>query len=221
MTPMQPHASKKQTKSTPDNRNGLDAPHAHYTFPPGSPIKYEFTDHLRSLTCKILGQPRPQYRNFATTTKTTAKVKLFSPSVGNQNSFKTAFNEALQKAPKGLFRCNGNPVSVTVKFFFPRPKVHFCVRPAAEECPLKSNAPKFVTKAPDVDNCVKLVLDALQGTAYKNDCCVVHVSMSKHYDHTQLVYKAGVDYVGTTLIKVVEIDPTFATQECKCFHCGK
>ena len=68
---------------------------------------------------------------------------------------------------------------------------------------------------------MKLVLDALQGTAFKNDCCVVQITATKLYDHTQTVYKEGTDYVGTTLVKVVEMDPSIAASDCKCLYCAK
>ncbi len=145
----------------PSTKHPGTAPGEYY-FPPNSATKFEFNDHLRSFTCKIAGKPRPQYRNFATTNKAQGKVKMFSPSKTNQNSFREAFQEALMQAPAGIFRCNGNPCAITVKFYFPRPKHHFMVRPAGEPWPLKSNAPKFVTHAPDIDNCVKLVSNSLQ-----------------------------------------------------------
>jgi Holliday junction resolvase RusA-like endonuclease len=192
-----------------------------YSYVSGSQIKYEFTNHLRSFACKISGRPRPQYRSYATTTKAKGRVKLYSPSAENQKSFRDAFKDALNYAPKQLFRCNGNPCSITVKFYFPRPKTHFLLGPASQEWLLKPTAPKFVTNAPDIDNCVKLVLDALQGIAYKNDSCIVNIATTKLYDHTQTTYKDGVNYDGTTLIKVVEIDPTVKNCDCKCFHCAK
>jgi Holliday junction resolvase RusA-like endonuclease len=146
---------------------------------------------------------------------------MFSPSKANQNSFRDAFQEALQQAPTGIFRCNGNPCSITVKFYFPCPKHHFIVGPAGKDWPLKANAPKFVTHAPDIDNCVKLVLDALQGTAFQNDSSVIHVTTTKMYDHTQQFYREETVHVGTTLIKVVEMDPNKPAQNCSCLCCAK
>lgn len=146
---------------------------------------------------------------------------MFSPSKANQNSFHDAFKEALKHAPDNLFRRNGNPVAITMKFFFPRPKAHFSVQPNGEPWPIKSNAPKFYPHAPDLDNCVKLVLDALQGTAYQNDSCVIHIATTKMYDHTQVQYVGGTNYVGTTLIKVVEMDPDSLTPDCGCLLCNK
>ena len=220
-----PRVPAAMDSQQPPNVTGTAPRHAgtapgQYSFPSVNQTKFEFTDHLRSFACKISGRPRPQYRNFATTKGSATKVKMFSPSKNNQNSFRSAFQQALQHAPEGLFRCNDNPCAITVKFYFPRPKKHFALRPQGQDWPLKANSPKLFTHAPDVDNCVKLVLDALQGTAFKNDSCVVQITASKLYDHTQLLYRDGVDYVGTTLIKVVEIDPNTAPRDCKCFHCS-
>ena len=36
-------------------------------------------------------------------------------------------------------------------------------------------------KRPDCDNIAKMVLDALNGIAYKDDCQVTHLCVSKHY----------------------------------------
>ena len=37
------------------------------------------------------------------------------------------------------------------------------------------------TKKPDADNIAKIILDALNGYAYKDDSCVVRLTVSKHY----------------------------------------
>ena len=37
------------------------------------------------------------------------------------------------------------------------------------------------TKKPDADNIAKIILDALNGYAYKDDACVVRLTVSKHY----------------------------------------
>lgn len=39
------------------------------------------------------------------------------------------------------------------------------------------------TRKPDIDNVLKVVLDALNGVAYKDDSCVVCVSARKIYSH--------------------------------------
>lgn len=40
------------------------------------------------------------------------------------------------------------------------------------------------TKKPDVDNCLKIALDALQGLAFKNDSQIVRADVSKQWSHT-------------------------------------
>ena len=52
---------------------------------------------------------------------------------------------------------------VSLKFFFKRPK-----KDKKDGFP-KRNAPRFVTKPPDLDNLGKLVLDALQPCVLGND----------------------------------------------------
>ena len=44
------------------------------------------------------------------------------------------------------------------------------------------------TKKPDIDNIAKVVLDALNGIAYKDDTQVVNISVSKHYSKIPNVY---------------------------------
>jgi crossover junction endodeoxyribonuclease RusA len=56
-------------------------------------------------------------------------------------------------------------VFVSMRFLFPRPKKHY--RGKAME--LRDNAPEYHTSTPDVDKCVRLVLDALTGVAWQDD----------------------------------------------------
>ena len=51
----------------------------------------------------------------------------------------------------------GKAVRVHATLHFKRPKSHF-----KKNGSLKSSAPKFVLKKPDVDNCLKFILDSLQ-----------------------------------------------------------
>lgn len=67
-------------------------------------------------------------------------------------------------------------VRLGLTFSMPRPKAHY--RASGE---LKPTAPYTVTKKPDLDKLVRLVLDALSGVAYADDCQVVRVAASKRY----------------------------------------
>lgn len=60
-----------------------------------------------------------------------------------------------------------DPVFLTVKFFFHRPKCHLDRKGL-----LAADAPRHFTKAPDVDKLLRAVMDALTGVAYKDDAQV-------------------------------------------------
>ena len=67
------------------------------------------------------------------------------------------------------------PLTVFVEFYFRRPNYHF------KKGALKKDAPKFVLKTPDVDNCVKFVLDALQPRVIANDKTVTKIMAEKKW----------------------------------------
>ena len=64
---------------------------------------------------------------------------------------------------------------VHIELFFKRPKTHY------KKNQLKNDAPRFVTKTPDVDNCVKFVLDALQPRVVANDKVVTKIVAEKKW----------------------------------------
>ena len=67
------------------------------------------------------------------------------------------------------------PLIVFIEFYFRRPKSHF------KKDELRPDAPKFVTKTPDVDNCIKFVLDALEPRVLANDKIVTKVVAEKKW----------------------------------------
>jgi Holliday junction resolvase RusA-like endonuclease len=197
-------------------------PSTNYVFHPGSQVQCENTNHIKSIKCKIQGIPRPQYRCFATTQGSkSGKPHLFSPSKDNQNSFKQAFNQALAAAPQGLFQKSlSNPVTVTVRFYFPHPKKHYI--PDGKGClVLSPNAPTVVTKTPDLDNCIKLVLDALEDICYLNDYNVVQINSSKVFDDSQTIWTEGQASKGWTIIKVCQINDSIYVPGCSCLCCER
>lgn len=52
------------------------------------------------------------------------------------------------------------------------------------------------TKKPDTDNIAKIILDAINGIAYKDDAQVVHLQVEKHYAETGCVTVSLVDQEG-------------------------
>ena len=67
------------------------------------------------------------------------------------------------------------PLTAFMEFYLRRPKAHF------KKGELRKDAPKFVTKTPDVDNCVKFVLDALQPRVVANDKVVTKIVAEKKW----------------------------------------
>lgn len=71
------------------------------------------------------------------------------------------------------------PIELYVMFFFDRPKLHFGTGRNAEV--LKPSAPRYPVGRPDIDKCLRSVLDALTQICFHDDSQVVAVNASKHY----------------------------------------
>ena len=79
------------------------------------------------------------------------------------------------------------PLAAHIELYFRRPKVHF------KNGQLKPDAPKFVTKMPDVDNCVKFVLDALQPNVMTNDKFVTKIVAEKKWCPTDTAERTMIE----------------------------
>ena len=194
-----------------------EAPNFH--FDKATAVEFKVTEHSRSFKCRIDGIPRPQFRSFATTKAGNKRVKLWNPSAPNRDSFAAAFKEAMKKANATFDTTKTHPTFVTVKFFFPRPKKHFLFNPQTGSMHLSASAPTFVTKSPDVDNCLKLTLDALQGIVCSNDCHVVEVTATKLFDHSHTIWDGQKPATGCTLVKVMQVDESKFDPSCGCHSC--
>ena len=113
----------------------------------------------------------------------------------------------------------GMPVAITLRFFFPHPKKHFIKCHQTGLLKLAPNAPVFVTKTPDIDNCIKLVLDALQGICCKNDCEIVHIDAAKQFDMSQRVWTTETANKGCTLNKITQVNESNFDSACNCLSC--
>lgn len=192
-----------------------------YSFPGTGASTHHVSGHRKVFKCKLLGIPRPQARSFATTKGTRKTVKLFNPSKANQKSFEDAFKDALKTAPSNFFSKSGNPCSMTIRFYFPRPKSHYTFNSRNNQYELITNAPFWVTKSPDLDNCVKLVMDALQDVCYENDLVVAHIDAAKLFDHTQIVWNQDQKTCGCTIIQISEMNGNKPDEDCPCLACKK
>jgi Holliday junction resolvase RusA-like endonuclease len=71
------------------------------------------------------------------------------------------------------------PLSLEVDFYFERPASHFGSGRNADK--LKPSAKAEPTSRPDLSNLVKLVEDALNGNAYRDDSRIVRTVAAKRY----------------------------------------
>lgn len=119
-----------------------------------------------TLTVEVLGLPvaqgRPRAARFG------AGVRLYDPAKSKDWKRTVHYTVAEKIAPEShRFPLQG-PLVVTLRFSMPRPK----------------SLPKRVqhhTKRPDLDNCAKAVMDALNGLVYRDDSQVWWLDVSKCY----------------------------------------
>jgi Holliday junction resolvase RusA-like endonuclease len=71
------------------------------------------------------------------------------------------------------------PVTVIMKFGFPRPKSHYGT--GRNHAKIKPTAPKHPASKPDLDKLQRAIFDALTGVIWRDDCQVVGVSAVKVY----------------------------------------
>ena len=97
----------------------------------------------------------------------------YDPSKADKRLF---LAKAIKSAPKSPVY---GPISMTLEFYVARPKAHY--RTGKYSHILKDNAPTWHTSRADIDNYVKLVLDALNGVFYKDDSQICHLKTIKKY----------------------------------------
>ena len=117
----------------------------------------------------VPGKPQPLHRH-----RTTKQGRVYDDPRNGPN--KDAIVIAARLA--GVKIIDG-PVSMILYFRIPRPKSHY--RTGKYSHILKDSAPSFVLTKPDIDNYAKLVLDAMNGIAYNDDCQVVDLEVRKLY----------------------------------------
>ena len=140
-------------------------------------------------------------------------------STPNQTAFVEAFATAVSKAKASFPESADHPILVSVKFFFPHSKKPFFHNPHTKQFHLHAHAPTLVTKTPDVDNCIKLILDYLQKLICKNDSQVANVQATKMYDHSYTIWDETKVKTRCTLIKVVVLNEHVVDKTCNCEFC--
>ena len=142
-----------------------------------------------TLKAKIDGVPRPYYRSAFATGK---KAHCYNPRPGYAQSFKAAATAALDETGIAFNMVDKDlPVKLVVKFFFTRPQKHCKWSTLIKKWVLPNDAPHFVDKVPDVDNLIKLTMDAFTKTFYDDDRTVASITSEKLWFE-----KAGALYPG-------------------------
>lgn len=122
------------------------------------------------------GEPKAQPRPRAFSRGGSARVYDPGTAEGWKASVATALKDHAGRLIDG-------PLTVTITFYFPRPKGHFRTGKNAHD--LKPSSPAHHTKKPDADNCAKAVLDALSEKSgiglWKDDTQAVNLFVQKRY----------------------------------------
>lgn len=112
---------------------------------------------------------------------------LARPRVARGRMYDPRGNQIAKERIRQLWRRSGYepfdadaPLHLAVHCFFPRPRSHYVGRDV-ERGRLRPDAPRFVTRRPDLDNIIKLVADALQGLAFHDDSRIVWLDASKRW----------------------------------------
>ena len=110
--------------------------------------------------------PRPQKRHRY------SRGRMYDPSSADKRHFLTQCLRT-QSPSSHLYSC---ALACHLEFTFVRPKSHVTSKGA-----LRKSAPAQLVAKPDVDNLAKFVLDALNGTYYKDDSQVCQLFVHKRY----------------------------------------
>ena len=152
---------------------------SHFHF--ASPSDYSFKEFPTCMDakCKIKGIPRPMARPLFSGK---GKPHCYSQNQELIDSFVAATKCAIRTSTERFsFDLNDNskPTEININFYFSRPNSHFHFDNSSKQFTVPQNAPHFRTGTPDLDNLIKLVLDALEGIFYKNDSSIVCINAKK------------------------------------------
>ena len=203
---------------------------SNYSFNPQVNTLYTENAHAKTFIFRIDGIPRPQARGYPVSKGKGAKksMHIFSPSRKLQQSFHAAVQAAIAaNCPSFLSATSASlsplsPVNVdiTLKYIFPRHKRHYSFDESSGKYILQPSAPIFKEGTPDIDNLVKLSLDAMQGVCFPNDQSVVSLKATKVFDKTQTTFHEDQKNSGYTIVKIVAIlDGNITQSGCTCAAC--
>lgn len=133
----------------------------------------------RTVTFYVPGRPIPQgsMTGNPRMNKATGKISqsLHYSNASDLLPYRRKLSEEAKRC--GLPISNEGPVWIRVQFIFARPKNHFQLNGM-----LRTGAPIWMGKMPDVDKLARGVLDSFTGILYQDDAQVVDIRMSKVYE---------------------------------------
>lgn len=119
----------------------------------------------------INGDPKAQKRHRYR--RTSNRIITYDPSSKDKDALAKLMALSMPSTP---FK---EPVCVMLKFYMKRPKKHF--RTGKYSNQLKPNQPTDHTNRPDIDNLIKLFLDAGNKVLWEDDSYVVGIYAKKMY----------------------------------------
>ena len=102
-------------------------------------------------------------------------VKVYDPSSADKTDFYWICHNNKPSEPFTT------PLQVDIGLYFARPKSHYGTGKNSHI--RKATAPIFHTSKPDIDNCVKFILDALNKFFWKDDSQIWSLKVKKSYDN--------------------------------------
>ncbi len=122
---------------------------------------------------KVYGQPQGKQRARVCVRGNYARAYTPEKTASYENLINLSYTQALNGAPSPYW---DKPVKIKIQAFYQIPKSFSKKRTVAALCRLVRPQVK-----PDIDNVVKVVCDALNKVAYKDDTQVVEITACKWY----------------------------------------
>lgn len=140
-----------------------------------------------NVECRVYGRPvsKGSWKNVG-------QGRAIASNRDNLRIWEYEVTQAVRRAI-GDRQIGDDPVSVTLRFHFARPKGHF-----RRDGTFKPSAPAYFTRTPDLDKVVRAVLDAITNAGlWDDDAQVIHLEATKVY--TSNMRNQGVEIAIRTL----------------------
>lgn len=170
-----------------------------YNVIPGSVVVIPGIRFTVEVTGPVKALPRPLF--VCRIVNGVEKKWIVNKAKDDQRKLRQVIEQSLPPDIKGrMIFLPGTPLMLKAKFFHERHKNHF-VGGKRDVTMLKgeykNGMQSFMIQKPDVDNCVKFIMDfPLEGLVYENDSAIISISAEKHWDDVGECF-------GRTVIEIV------------------